>query len=298
MIITWVVGLLECCIAISLHSLGLFVLFQYRKRTNQNIILIFISIAEILTTICIIIKDIPNLQQDVPLWFNIGQSASVCGLCEFLFMMFILTIDRLICVVNPLKYHIRMSKTILKYLVILSWCLSLAVSLIYGLIPLHKKCIQISASGFVAVYIILVICTYVKIFKSVKHSRRSYRRKNLNSRSEVRTIHRMKKEYLVPILIIATYIGLYAIPYPIFRLLPMDAKTLEEEKANVLRSRICELILWSGFIVDPIVYIFLTKHYRKIILQKCCCCLGRDRHAQPSITTVTLKRYVTHTLSH
>ena len=93
-----------------LHFLGVYSIYAYKKKTNQNIILCSLSVAEIIPSIqtliyCfVVVSDLP-----FDMTGNVNHLLNSCvyyvGYYGFMFGMFILTFDRLVCVSDPLKYQ-------------------------------------------------------------------------------------------------------------------------------------------------------------------------------------------------
>ena len=106
----WVLLLGANCIALLFNIIGIFAIIHYQKKSNQNIILFVLSFVEIIIALCGVIyrvEDkfyIPNAIMDV---FRNAQSVSIF---QLVLTMFLLTSDRIICVINPMKYKTRMTR--------------------------------------------------------------------------------------------------------------------------------------------------------------------------------------------
>ena len=107
-------------------------------------------------------------------------------------------------------------------------------------------------------YIIVAICTYSVIIWRLR-KRRMKRREMISVRNAIEN----NKQYLVPGLIILTFILLYLIPYPLQR---TYFKSLSP-KQNDMKETICELLTQLGLIVDPIIFVLFTKHYRESLVK-------------------------------
>jgi hypothetical protein len=273
----WGMHLGALCIAILLHCIGLFAIYLYQKKTNQNLILSFLSFAEILIALCGIAFNIDAETSIIwkhPELFDACVTIPNISIYELVLMMYILTVDRMICVVNPLKYKLRMTRTKIKILILISWIISITLGVLRETIPYPgKKWINVIFTGIGVLYIIVVIVTYSIVIIRVKRSRELFRTTNVNQ--EIK----FKKEFLVPGLIILTLILFYAIPYPIYQLTPFNPRTLKEWQTQYIRDRVCEILQVFGLVIDPIIYVFLTKHYRDIIMKKCVTC-RRSNEAQ------------------
>ena len=118
-----------CGIAFCLHILGFLAIYFYHKRTNQNVILFFLSFVEIIISITgpmfrinnHILKDfLGKIGDKTVFWIeNIV-------IYQLVFIMYTLTIDRLVCIINPLRYKARMTRKIVLALIFVSWAISIS----------------------------------------------------------------------------------------------------------------------------------------------------------------------------
>ena len=162
--------------------------------------------------------------------------------------MYILTGDRLIFVINPLKYKSRMTRKRMGKLIILCFVVSITLgTLAETIIP--NTWTRYIIIGVSAVYVIFTLMTYFFIFVALRRSREQFEAAETNHR----TVNR--KQYLVPCLIILTFVCLYEIPYAI---------------QNDSNENICILFQILGLLCDPVIYIFLSPHYRKVLTKICC----------------------------
>ena len=105
------------------------------------------------------------------------------------------------------------------------------------------------------IYVGLAVVTYSIVLWRSRKRREMIRSATVN-----------KKQYLVPGLIILTFLLLYHIPYPIYIMTPNTSETYEEEYAYFIRFEVCEKLQMLGLVVDPIIYVLLSKHYRDSIM--------------------------------
>ena len=113
------------------------------------------------------------------------------------YMVYILTLDRMICVINPLKY------------ILISWITSTTLGELRETIPYPGgKWINNVLTGIAVLYIIFVIITYSTVIMRFTRSREQFQSTGVNQRTT------FKKQFLVPGVIILTFILFYAIPYP------------------------------------------------------------------------------------
>ena len=187
--------------------------------------------------------------------YDIFHLFACIAMQEVLFMMIILTADRLVCIINPLLYKLRVTETRLKKLICVSWTLSLVFSLLFIFKQVVVPVVIFILFG--SIYILLVIATYSIGIVKIRQARVQLRNNVPHSR--------FRKEFLVPGLIISTYILLYFVPL------------LTEWLFNggeVVFKEVLRLLVKSGLGGDPMIYVFLTKRYRDIIINDvfCGCC--------------------------
>ena len=109
--------------------------------------------------------------------------------------------------------------------------------------------------------IITAIMTYYMIIVQIKNARKRFRTGVPNQNRMV------KKEYLVPITLISSYLLLYIVPYLITNFSPRGGKTEFETRMVSVRHNTCLMLPQLGVIVDAFTYIFLGKQYRNVLLQ-------------------------------
>ena len=132
----WGMDLGAFCIAILLHGVGLFAIYLYKKKSNQNLILSFLSLPEILIALCGIVFKIYMETLIIPkLFHDICITIQNISIYELVLTMYILTLDRMICVVNPLKYKLRMTRTKIKIIILISWIISITLGVFIETIP-------------------------------------------------------------------------------------------------------------------------------------------------------------------
>ena len=99
-------------VAMLLHIVGIFSIYLYKKKTNQNIILTYLSLADITGSIYRILTEFALVatiewkRQDRLNIILALNSVFYVGLYSLAIAYIILTIDRLVCCVNPLKYKL------------------------------------------------------------------------------------------------------------------------------------------------------------------------------------------------
>ena len=141
--INWVLSTTTNCVSFTLHALGIYSINAHKKKTNQMLILTNLSIVEMLSTIHAITSDTVTLNRYRDVQFNstkimhevminthppLYQEISLClyfllGM-QIVLIMTILTTDRLICVINPLKYRANITTPKMKIVLSIAWIVS------------------------------------------------------------------------------------------------------------------------------------------------------------------------------
>ena len=165
-------------IAIIFHCVGLLAIhLLHTKKVNQNIILASLSIAEIIASIQRIIFDIfvetkIVRENGYSMLLLAERVIYYIGHYQVLSMMFILTADRLVCVLDPLKYKSRMTRKKTKITMSASWVITVLMGVGIGASPMPLRN-QLNGIPLIAMplYIVFVLVIYIVIVERV--SRRS-----------------------------------------------------------------------------------------------------------------------------
>ena len=251
------------CLAFLTHIIGFASIYlsHRRKKINQNIILAYLGVTEVLIAACNFVMVIRKGTQST--WFS--ATYAICGYM-LVFMMFGLTTDRLICAINPLKYKSRVTRFRIQMFVLASCCVATAVGV--ARLFMHHNGV-ISMCGTMVSYLIYALITYTIVMIQVRRSGKQAKR----SIKETQSRKRLKKQFLVPGLIILSFILFYAVPLPI-----MATTGFQHVSKRVL----LHLLPGVGLAIDPLIYLMLTKSYRDAILQKC----TKKRQNTPSQRTI------------
>ena len=176
-------------------------------------------------------------------------------------MMTILTLDRLVCISNPVKYKARVKISTVKKIIIASWFLSVTVGILYTILEEIRMELLFAMASLNGSYLMLAIVTYSVVAIKIKQSD-----KRFNRPSESQDGQRFKKHHMVPCLIVVTYVLFYCVPLSVMLILRINNSKIAE--INYETFEWVRLLFDIGLITDPLAYIFATKHFRDIILKK------------------------------
>lgn len=159
--------------AILLNATGLLAINLYKMKTNQNIIVMILSLLstlEILLSMC----DIVSLTRltNHGMFYLINTFVGY----QFLICMYILTVDRLVCVIDPFKYR----TVITRKKILLAFLVATAVTLTCAFITIfveYQYFIQfyIVFLCFCYLFIVLAFITYAIIFSRLRNSDNLFR---------------------------------------------------------------------------------------------------------------------------
>lgn len=256
--ITMFIRIGECFVAVCLHMLGFLALYSYKKKNNQGLILFSLSLAEILILPTVLIKELTIIKLRLP-WPGAMRGLLTGFMMQLILVMLILISDRFICVLNPLKYSARITRSNLRAFFTISWIISILFGIAMAVYP-DKSEIAIESVGVVLIglFLVLSIITYSMILIFTQ------RRRVLLQR--VSAQHRYR-EFFIPGLLILTFILSYAIPYPLQRFASNRSDTMVRIHLTTTNIRACQILMTFGLILDPLTYIFLSKRYKKSLLK-------------------------------
>lgn len=275
-ILFWILHFLFGIIGVFSHGMGIYAIVMYKKKSNQTLILLNICVTELWIIVCGFVINTYNIYPyTIPkLMFQISYCIEMIFIMNAVLVMFILTLDRLICGINPLKYKLRMTRPKLKVM----FLVSILISTIIGLLgrafleyeTLGKWMLLITFISS-ALYILFSIVAYSIIIAAIRKAKMTFASSTRNASTN------NSKQYSVPGLIILTFVVFYLIPFPFRRLLETDDEVMIRE--------ICRILQDIGCFVDPLIFVLLTSHYRKIIF-KCfnCYCIGFNEENLPDVS--------------
>lgn len=242
-------------IPILLDFLGLYCLYKNKlRKENQKLFLYHITIVELLLNVIgivlITLDLLPNVHRTVR---NVIVSLHGGASLVFYLIMLLITLDRLACVLLHIKYKILITNKLIRAIIYCSWVLGFL-----SVIPLSFTASELTKDivytyGFVVSDSIVVLAfsvCYVAITCMLR-----VRRERLSSSSSKTRTHGsvFRKQYLIPFLIITSFVLFYGIPDAV-----MTFSDKTEEQLQIVT------VFWSlGFVADPLIYIFFNRAYRK-----------------------------------
>lgn len=257
-------------LAILCKNAGLIAIYSYHKKTNQNIILAYISVSETLYAICINILIMITMNNFPGFLGKLLRGFKWYAGAMLLVGMYLLTADRMACIINPLEYETRMTRKRTKIILIVASLFSFVA----GVFVFIMDYLEISIASYlvsilISVNIILILfflVTYILAFHTIRKSNAEFHVYGENRRKK------LKKILLIPGIIITTYTVFYIVPFIV--LLP-QIFTFKIDYVSILYNRqIIEIVVHFGLIADPLTYIFFAKHYRDAFLKKIQCFFG------------------------
>ena len=190
--VIWVIGIGIACIGPILHATGMIAIHLSTNKSNQTIIILNLSIADmfglwhrILVTIYKYVTYDPNLFEDqrkmLNLLFHVFPSpyddlesaAFICIVFQVICIMTVLTLDRLVCVTKPMLYRYHVTRSLIKHVLIGCWLFSITVGIISGVFSSLRWFIVRLLLIVATAYFLLTVVTYVILFIRIQSSRRS-----------------------------------------------------------------------------------------------------------------------------
>ena len=249
------------------NTLGIYLLFQCKSRENVHRIILSFSSAltlmlithSLITGICQL--DSTNKKMEVALHTNRTISAGV--FITYYFTIVVLTLDRLVCLVYPVKYRLTRSKSRTVMMILAGCCILGALSLLPFLWDnfaeakkIYDKYILLSVDVTI---LAVIFSTYAYIFVVTNNSQRS----RVSSGSQPMRLKCLR----VSLLITMSFVSFVIIPDFILVYHQFTGKTTNKVLMHVL------YFLWIlNYISDPIIYIYLRPdvhgEFKKKFLRK------------------------------
>lgn len=202
-------------VAALFNTAGLIAIYSYHRKTNQNMILACTSIVEILLTVCLSLNLLLVDNNALELQLKVSRAFQWMFGSMLLFNMYVLTLDRLVCFVNPIRYKARLSRKKIKFILFGCTVFSTIIGAFEFIIE-HYSSMMIQYLLYIVltcklVYVTFAVVTYTVAVNSLKKS-------STNLQATTNFLHekKMKKMFLVPGLIITSYLLFHIIPFFVF----------------------------------------------------------------------------------
>ncbi|XP_057311889.1 melanocyte-stimulating hormone receptor-like [Hydractinia symbiolongicarpus] len=253
-------------VALCLHGLAIFCLCKHKKQNKtQKVLLINVSATEIF----ILLLKACNLAMAMAMYEMqtiTVRFAHLFSMISFylyilanfllLFAMFLIIVDRFLCIHLHVRYSYVVTKIRLMKVIIAAWI----VSTIIGLPLLFLEDLEgeyyVTLLVLNVVYIIMATVVYGIICLYLKRQRKRFQAK---SKMEKVT---NSKQFVVPFLIVITFIIFSSLPKCINVWLSIMNGKIETINFSILT----QILLVCGFIVDPLIYVFFNKPLRDVAL--------------------------------
>ncbi|XP_057292486.1 melanocortin receptor 5-like [Hydractinia symbiolongicarpus] len=252
-----------------LHVLAVFSLCKYKKQNkNQKALLINLSVTEILLLMLGAVDYIAHIYPDANIYsmwklWQVLTYIEIAGNSSLLFAMFFIITDRFLCVSLHIKYSYIVTKQRLVKVIIAAWIISGLAALpaiIVEDIDLSPYHIAMSITN--VVYVLIAVVVYSIIGLHLKRRGRKFQQNVKNGESITNA-----KQFIVPFLLVFTFI--------IFSSIPNFIITWWKPCYDIHKEIIClqavYMFMICGFLVDPLIYVFLNKKLRDVALYYLCC---------------------------
>ncbi len=249
---------------IALNTLGIYLLCLRTSTTNSKFLLINLASSEILLSMAqtafYSISILTGLER-----YLVFYKVLFIGVLYYYSAMFLLTADRLAAILHPLKYRVSVTTRRLTRVVLAMWLFdmfvvaSLFISDEWFFIFERYIWFTMDVS-----YFILCCVTYGVIFYKMR-SRRRFEISQPEVQRQQLPINRNRKFFKVVAMIIVSFIFLIMIPDLIFFHSKLSGLSL-----NTLFHDIVYIVWLTGFIADPVIFIFLQDDLRSLLRSKLC----------------------------
>lgn len=248
--------------ALGFHTFGIYLLCKLREnRTNQQLILLNLSVDELLYAIFDIIISIlrfSGISYKNEILRTLDMMTNAFYILQRLFMILI-ALDRFLAAKLGLKYSVQFSKRRAIVVLICVWLVGLSFLLPLLLVPPgHRnnvlKYVYPTLDGLV---VVCALFTYIYIAKKlngsgISEARRASGEENKQVPAPIKRLFKMAS------LIIASFIILVAIPDTIYLVVIVLLK-----KDMIILIKILVILWHVNLSADAVIYIFLQRRVRE-----------------------------------
>ncbi len=233
-----------CLVSIILNSLGMYLLRAAKPLSNSKLLLINLAASEIFNSVIQIIFSFVRTFPDEETIF-ILRKCSATSWHFFYAAMYLLTIDRLIAALFPMKYRVSATPKRLARAILAIWILVLVLGTSFFVSNVWFKFFERHMwVGFDVTFMVVCSATYGLIF--VKIRSRTWFGNN-------------KKFFKISSFIILSFV--------IFNLFPDIIFLLYSHGRRIVLESLC-IVWFSRMVLDPMIYIFLQAELRSLLKTK------------------------------
>lgn len=253
-------------LSITMNSFGIYCLKKQRKgNRKQRLLLQNLSVIEITKMLFDYVSiSMFHFRSD---WFEAYcqyfEIFEANIMCVYLCSTLLISLDRLACVLLRVRYNYYITERLIQEILFTVWIVGLTPGLFIWALSFHSEYMKVYFYiVFDVVITIMISVTYLVILQLLRNRNRRFP-------DLIRLEYRRNvKMLIVPTCIITTFVFFNLFPDVVFCFFH-----------NAVTFQINVLLWTTGFVVDPIIYIFLTKKSRQIArssLRRWFCCRARD----------------------
>ena len=265
------------------NSLGLYLLFKDRNsnHTNQNLILKCLSTCELAAACSLMIS---TLLENYILKANhymvrVTVRIVYYTYMNYMFIMMIMTLDRLIATKYPITYASMMTRKKAQFILFASAMLCIIVGICFWFVEYNKFLFIFDTYIFpiaASISAAFIIMTYIYIFIKISRKRNSDNSTQMRSTRENRQFLKMA--------------AIITLSYSICFLLTDLTYALCSGCFDSSTTKILYALYYLGLICDPVTYILMQKRLRKSLTAVKGCGKKQNDNSQGDISMVTAKR--------
>ena len=255
----YIAGFIFAMLVLVTHTLGVKLLYCTKPKVpNQRLILMNLSFFSIFSSLMLIIRGIycflyENNEEKTAHYYLYTNGIFIgLGLC-YIFILFLLTIDRLIATLKPLQYFTHFRGGVCHICLTIVFGTSSASALAFTFLNRPTQVWGYKVALVIMTLLsIFMLFTYIIIFYKIK-------RRNLErSSSRIHYDKNSKRKIIVPFLINLVLILFHVIPH-------ISVMKYRERFNHYQLASILLLITSLGLFLDAVIYIFLLRNTQRAL---------------------------------
>lgn len=255
----YIAGFIFAMLVLVTHTLGVKLLYCTKPKVpNQRLILMNLSFFSIFSSLMLIIRGIycflygNNKEKTAHYYLYTNGIFIGLGLC-YIFILFLLTIDRLIATLKPLQYFTHFRGGVCHICLAIVFGTSSASALAFTFLNRPTQVWGYKVALVIMTLLsIFMLFTYIIIFYKIK-------RRNLErSSSRIHYDKNSKRKIIVPFLINLVLILFHVIPH-------ISVMKYREQFKHYQLASILLLITSLGLFLDAVIYIFLLRNTQRAL---------------------------------